>query len=382
MTQKISKNLFYIMAFSTTIAILSEMAPSGVLLQMTRDLGISESSGGLFIGMYAFAAALFAIPVVTWTMKMDRKRLLQWIVAVLGISNLAISFLSSFEGILFFRLLSGMASGSLWPIMSAYGSKMVSREEAGSTIATIMSGGPIGLLLGVPALTYLGNSISWRWEFRAIALLSLFILWMVERFLPSVPGEIQRERKSLFQVLSHRDMAWIGITNFIVMMGFYILYVYIEPLAQHIHYPAKISVAQLIYGVATFISIQVVVKWVEKRLNFFINLYVILPILSMLLFLFVDRNLWVHSLAFFLWGASYGPLSSLFQTAIARRIPEDRETGNAIQSSVFSFGSMAGSVFGGMILGIKSIETVIWCALALFVVSLLMIWARKETFAP
>jgi predicted MFS family arabinose efflux permease len=74
--QTFSWFVFGLMASVTFVGILFELVPSGVLPQMTESLGVSEGQIGLLVGIYALASAVCAIPLVSATLAVNRKKLL------------------------------------------------------------------------------------------------------------------------------------------------------------------------------------------------------------------------------------------------------------------------------------------------------------------
>lgn len=68
--------LLGLMASVTFVGILSELVPSGILPQMTDGLGVSEPQVGLLVGVYALASAIAAIPLISATLAVNRKKLL------------------------------------------------------------------------------------------------------------------------------------------------------------------------------------------------------------------------------------------------------------------------------------------------------------------
>ena len=93
--QKFSWFVFGLMASVTFVGILSELVPSGVLPQMTEGLGVSETRVGFLVGVYALASAVFAIPLVSATLAVNRKKLLMALLAGFTASNI-VAFSSSY----------------------------------------------------------------------------------------------------------------------------------------------------------------------------------------------------------------------------------------------------------------------------------------------
>lgn len=132
--QTLSWFVFGLMSSVTFVGILSELVPSGILPQMTADLGVDEGDVGLLVGVYALASAIFAIPLISATLAVNRKVLLQILLAGFAISNLVVAFSSSYSIIVACRILGGICAGVMWPMIAAYGTLLVPRTcTAGSS---------------------------------------------------------------------------------------------------------------------------------------------------------------------------------------------------------------------------------------------------------
>lgn len=369
------------MASTTGLAILAELAPSGILPNISKELGILPSQAGMLVGVYALASALGTIPLMSKTLKYNRKKLLQILLIIFTLTNIVIGFASSYRLILFCRLLGGGAAGLLWPMISAYGSKLVTEEERGGIIALIMSGATVGLVLGVPAMTYLGQQINWRAEFFAIAILAFLVLILSWIFLPSIPGEENVENQGIGKLLSNDNMQKVLLLTFMTITAYYCLYVFIAPLMEKIAYKGSVTQAQLIFGISSCISIFVSMKYIRENLLGLIFINIMTGLLAMGLFLLWKGNQGIMNVSLFLWGFGYGSLSSLFQATIAKRMPWGMDMGNAIHSSVFNISIMVGSALGGMILQFLQLKNIIYLALILFILSILVLLKDKRVFS-
>ena len=113
-----------IMSSVTFMGILSELVPSGILPQMSEGLGVSYSSIGFLVSVYAIASAIGTIPLIALTIEMNRKLLLI-LMLIFGFSNLIITFSTSYFITAACRLIGGIAAGVLWPMVSAYAMRLV-----------------------------------------------------------------------------------------------------------------------------------------------------------------------------------------------------------------------------------------------------------------
>ena len=107
----ISWFIFGLMASVTFIGILSELMPSGILPQMTAGLGIEQTQVGFLVGIYALASAIFAIPLISMTLWVNRKILLMVLLAGFAISNIVVGLTSSYALIVTMRIIGGICAG-------------------------------------------------------------------------------------------------------------------------------------------------------------------------------------------------------------------------------------------------------------------------------
>lgn len=96
-----------LMSSVTFMGMLSELAPSGILPEMSEGLSIKAAQVGFLVGVYALASASFAIPLVSLTLAVNRKTLLIWLLVGFCVSNVMVGFTSSYYLIVFCRVVGG-----------------------------------------------------------------------------------------------------------------------------------------------------------------------------------------------------------------------------------------------------------------------------------
>ncbi|MGP4953128.1 MFS transporter [Psychrobacter sp. T6-1] len=167
----ISWFIFGLMASVTFIGILSELMPSGILPQMTVGLGIEQTQVGFLVGIYALASAIFAIPLISMTLWVNRKILLLMLLAGFAVSNIVVGLTSSYSLIVAMRILGGICAGIMWPMIAAYGTALVPENMHGKAITIIMAGNTFGVSLGLPIMTFIGTQVGWRTSFIVLGVL-------------------------------------------------------------------------------------------------------------------------------------------------------------------------------------------------------------------
>ncbi|WP_338471559.1 MFS transporter [Niallia sp. XMNu-256] len=372
--------ILLLMSSVTFMGILSELVPSGILPQMSEGLNVSYSSIGRLVSIYAIASAIGTIPLITWTMHMNRKRLLTILMYIFAISNLIIAFSSSYYLIALARLVGGIAAGVLWPMVSAYAMRLVPSRLHGRAIAVTMSGSTLGLGIGLPIMTVIGTEFGWRIEFGVLAVIIFVIAILGQMFLPSIEGEKCTTANSPFSIIRNKSVVICLIVTLLTIMAHYGLYTYMAPLVEQFSFVGGIKIASILFGIGTIISVVLAGKVIDDHLGSLTVFMLTLAFATMLLFIGFKGMPVVSHLAFLLWGVSFGALVTMFQTAVTRQVETGKDVATSLQSSTFNFGIVLGSALGGTILDHLSVFHIVYVTVGLLIIPILFSVFSKKTF--
>lgn len=368
-----------LMSSVTFIAILSEMVPSGVLNHISNGLGISIYSAGQMVGVYALASAIVAIPLVTATMRFNRKSLLLWLLFGFALSNFAVGFSNSYYLSLAMRLIGGAAAGILWAMITAYGMRIVNENQHGMAIAIIMAGNTLGVSLGMPFMTWIGNTWGWRVEFYALGSIIVAIMVLAFFFLPSIPGEKVTKANNPIALLKNKHVLNILLLTLLGVMAHYAAYTYITQIVDFMSFPGGIEMALLLFGVGSFISVMLAMRYTDRALRNFTALMFLLGAVGLGAIKLFPTSTVISYIAFFLWGISFGPLVTMLQTAVAKHSSSAKAIATSVQSSMFNFSILLATSVGGYILTKSGIMAVVLLAVGLLIPAAIISYLSKGT---
>ena len=386
-SRKNEKNIFpwlvmILMSSVTFVGILSELMPSGVLPLMMADLNITEVQTGNLVGYYAIASAIFAIPLISLTMQFNRKMLLLILLAGFAVSNIIAGLVYDYTIIIILRVIGGICAGVMWPMIAAYGMRLVDEKHHGKAIAVIMAGTTLGISVGMPVMTSIGNDYGWRTEFIGLGGFILLIALISFFALPSTPGEKLSKSSSPFAILKIPAVLLILLLTLLGVIAHYGVYVYITSLVDEIQLAGGVESALLFFGIGSLISVLLAIKYTDKYLRLLTILMFALLIISMAVFLLFGGTTGMGHFAFFLWGLSFGPLVTLLQAAVSRQVETAKDVATSVQSSVFNLSIMIASSVGGLMLGIYSPMSLIYFAIGLSVPGLIISFFSKKALGP
>lgn len=374
--------IFILMASVTFMAILSELVPSGILPELMTGLGISEAQAGTLVGFYAIASAIFAIPLISATVEFSRKKLLICLLIGFALSNVLVGFAPSYSLAIVGRVIGGICAGVLWPMIAAYGMKLVDDEHKGLAVAVIMSGTTFGMSLGLPLVTLVGTNVGWRIEFLVIAILIILIALGSHLMLPEVSGEKRVRANSPLTLIKNKGVLIIILLTFISVLTNYGVYTYITNLVDSINYSGGIGFAQVLFGIGSILSVLIAGKIIDKHIKILCLLMLASSLLAFIFFsVFSSISFMVH-LGFILWGIGFGALVTLYQTAVARQVPSNASAvATSLQSASFNFSIMIASSLGGAILASGNINNLLFLMAAILGIGLLVAILSKKTLA-
>lgn len=369
-----------ILSSVTFMAILSELAPSGILPEMSNGLQVSYSAIGSLVSVYAIASAIGTIPLITLTMSVNRKQLLLVLLIVFGASNLIIAFSNSYSIIVVSRLIGGISAGVLWPMVSAYAMRLVPSNLHGRAIAVVMAGVTFGIGIGLPLMTSIGTGLGWRIEFGVLSGIIIIIALAAQLILPSVPGEKRSSTNSPFYIIKNKSVVICLVVTFLTIMAHYALYTYISPFVTHIEFIGGINVASIVFGIGTIISVLIAGRFVDTHLGGLTVFMLTLAFGTMIMFITFKGMFIVSHISFLFWGISFGALVTIFQAAVTKQVETGKDVATSLQSSTFNFGIVFGSLLGGVVLEHISVFYILYITLALLIIPIFFSVFAKKTF--
>nr|MEC9419690.1 MFS transporter [Pseudomonadota bacterium] len=164
---------------------VTEFVIMGLLLEVSRDLGVSVAAAGMLISGYALGVVVGAPILTVFTATWNRKRVLIGLMVIFIIGNAACALAPSYDLLMAARILTALAHGTYFGVGSVFAASMVGKDKQASAIAIMFTGLTLANILGVPAGTWLGQQFSWRMTFWAVTLIGLAALAVLILLVPT-----------------------------------------------------------------------------------------------------------------------------------------------------------------------------------------------------
>lgn len=343
-----------VLAASLFAGITTEILPVGLLPVIARQLQVTRSAIGLLISAYAIVVAIGSVPLALFASRWPRRPTLCAILICYAISNLIFATTSTYWVALAARMLAGLAHAALLPTAFAIAVEATPPTKTAKAIAFANGGNLVALTLGVPIGTTLGTAIGWRWTFAGAAVL-LLVLAAAVRFI--IPGETSPRRSSEAispAVLLRPALFLLASGTVVLTVGHYIVYTYISPVLLHAGVSTHgVGPVLFGYGAAGLLGLAVVSRFGEGSLRRVLAGIAIIAVCALITIAAAGADLVPTIAAVVAWGASFGALSPLLQTATLRVVPEDAGLAPALVNSTWNIGISGGAAIGGKLLGLS-----------------------------
>ena len=342
-----------ILAAAGFTAVTTELLPSGLLPQISRDLGVDESAVGSLTAAYAAVIVFTALPLSRLLAgRIPRKTLLIATVLAFAVSNVLLASSPVLGLAIAARLLGGVAHGMLWSSMAPYVARIVPAHSVGKAMAIVFSGTSIALAVGAPLGTLMGSVLTWRDSFLVLAgvggVLALLAVWM----LPAAPDGGGATTPSLRGALKLPGVIAVATAWPLLLLGHFTLFTYIAPFLQSSGLPdAFTGISLSVVGAAGLAGIWIAGLTADSRprrsllsaVAVLVGAFALLPVLG---------GTWVGELALVtLWGAAFGAIGIYNQAAILRAGGEHKDAANGLTVVTIQLGIAVGAGYGALALG-------------------------------
>lgn len=339
-------------ALGIFVVVTTEILPIGLLTSIGADFTVSDGMAGLMMTMPGFLAAVAAPLVTTATARFDRRLMLCLFTLLLAVANFLAAAAPGYGLVLVSRVLVGITIGGYWSIGAGLAERLVPPESAGRATAVIFSGVPLGSVLGVPAGTLIGDLAGWRTAFTVMGVLTVGVLVMLLRLVPSLPPVRATRPSVLGALLRTAGIRLALLLTFLVVLAHFGAYTYVTPFLERVTHAGggTITAFLLLYGVAGVLGNWLGGAWVVRRPRTVLGLAAGLIAAATLLLPALGRWDGGAVTLLLVWGIAYGAVPVASQTWFSRAAPGAPEAASVLFTASFQATISTGALLGGVAL--------------------------------
>ena len=330
----------------------SVLAPAGMLIELSSDLGITVRTAGLLV---TFGAAMMCVgsPLTAWlTSGIERRTLLTATLAVLALTNAASALAPDYTTLLVIRILM-LAVGALYtPQAAGTAALIVSAEKRGSTMAYVFLGWSLAAAIGLPLMTLIASRYGWRAVYGGIgavgAVSFLLLAWRLPKGLLGARVDI----KTWADVGRNRMILVLLLITTLQMSGQFVVFTFMGPLLTKLTDagPGGVGLVFGLYGVSGLVGITIATRIVDSWGAYKTSLlFTVLMLIGITVWALCAGIYPLMACAVVIWGLGFASTNSMQQVRLVSAAPALASASVSLNTSVLYIGQAVGSAIGGVL---------------------------------
>lgn len=313
------------------------------------DLAIAQA--GWLITAYALGVVVGAPIIAAFAARLPRRTLLLWLAAAFTLATLASALLPTFETVMAARFVAALPHGAYFGVAALVAADLMGPGKRGQGVALVLSGLTIATVIGVPVITWVGQSAGWRPAYLLVAGLFAATFVAVRLLVPWQPGDPSSTIRSELSALA-RPQVWLALAvGAIGFGGFFAMYTYIAPMVTElVGLPAGVVPVILITtGIAMTIGNLLGGRLADRGTVRAIFQGFAALIGSLLLLGLAGGTVVGLFVATFLVGLSAAAVSPIIQTRLMDVAGRSQTLAAALNHASLNLGNASGAFLGGLV---------------------------------
>jgi DHA1 family inner membrane transport protein len=207
----------------------TEFVTMGVLPDIADGVGVDIPSAGHVISAYALGVVVGAPVIAALSARLPRRALLVGLMTAFLIGNGLSAMAPGYGALLVARFVAGLPHGAYFGVASLVAASLVAPRLRGRAVSSVMLGLAAAMVAGVPAATWLGQTMGWRSAYWTVVVLAAVTVAAVLAVVPSSPGRAAATIRGELGALRRPQVILTLLVGIVGFGGMFALYSYIAP---------------------------------------------------------------------------------------------------------------------------------------------------------
>ncbi|MGI5177338.1 MFS transporter [Dactylosporangium sp. CA-152071] len=340
---------------------LTEFVAMGLLPDIARNLLPSlyaQSSakavahGGWMITVYALGVVVGAPTIAALTARVPRKRLVMGLLALFAAGTVASALAPTFELVLAARFVAALPHGAYFGAAGLLAAAIMGPGNQAKGFAVVLGGLTAANLVGVPAITRLGQTASWRTAYMVIALMFVLTLLAVLATVPAVAAAVDGSPRAELAAFRAPQVWLVAAVAALGFAGFFAIDSYIAPVTTHVAGLPTGTVPWVLVAVGLGMTVGNAAGgyFSDRDLRRSILGGFVMFIAAMVVFALVAGSTAGLFAGAFLIGATGLFLGPAMQSRLISVAPTAQLMGAAVNQSAMNVANSLGAALGGLVI--------------------------------
>jgi DHA1 family inner membrane transport protein len=212
----------------------TEFVTMGVLPDIAGGVGVDIPSAGHVISAYALGVVVGAPVIAALSARLPRRALLVGLMTAFLIGNGLSAIAPGYGTLLLARFVAGLPHGAYFGVASLVAASLVAPRLRGRAVSSVMLGLAAAMVAGVPAATWLGQTMGWRSAYWTVAVLAAVTVAAVLTVVPYSPGLAAATIRGELGALRRPQVILTLLVGIVGFGGMFALYSYIAPVVTDV----------------------------------------------------------------------------------------------------------------------------------------------------
>lgn len=339
----------------------TEFVAMGVLPEISRDLlpslaasdpDAAIAQAGWLISAYAAGVVVGAPTIAMFAARLPRKRLLVALATAFTVGTILSAVAPTFELVVVARFVAALPHGAYFGVAALVASSLMGPGKRGQGVALVLSGLTISNVIGVPAITFLGQVAGWRAAYLAVAGTFAIALLAIALAVPSQPGDPHATPRRELSAFARPALWFALLTGAIGFGGFFAVYSYVAPLTTEVAAlpPTLVPIALVVTGLGMTVGNLIGGRLADRgamRAVFLLFGVLAGSLVLLALTAWSTPGLFV---GLFAVGAAASAISPAIQTRLMDVAGDSQTIAAAVNHSALNLGNSLGAYLGGVVI--------------------------------
>lgn len=328
--------------------IAQDMLPE--LYSSSSENGIARA--GWLISAYALGVVVGAPLISVIVTRSSRTTMLLVMAAALLVGNLGSALAPDFTTLLVVRFLSGLPHGAYFGLASLVASTVMGPGNQAKGVALALSGLTVANVVGVPAMTALGQQAGWRTAYVSCAVIFLLTVLAVWLTVPRQPGVPSASRRQEISALGRQQVWIVMAVAAIGFGGFFAIFSYLTQMARELTGLSGAAIPLLLAVVGVGMTLGNAIGGISADRSIRRTMIIGFPVLALVLLsvgIFAANPIGIFVTSFLMGLANSYVMPSLQSWLIDAAGPAQL-LGASLNHSAFNVANSLGAVLGGAVI--------------------------------
>lgn len=337
----------------------TEFVAMGLLPNIAHDLlpalyaaspTAANAQAGWAISAYALGVVVGAPTIAAFAARLPRKQLLLWLLVAFTLGTVASALAPTFPLVLLARFVSALPHGAYFGIASLVAASLMGPGKRGQGVAFVLSGLTIANVIGVPFITWIGQTHGWRIAYLVVAAIFALTFLAVALLVPWQAGNPQATLRNELRAFG-RLQVWLALLiGAIGFGGFFAVYTYVAPVVTTVTGlpEAAVPLVLILIGVGMTVGNVIGGRVADRSIERGMLVFFVIFLLGLAALFFTAWSIVGLLVSLFVIAAACSALSPTIQTRLMDVAHESQSIAAALNHSALNIANASGAFLGGL----------------------------------